>query len=1416
MKLGVVFVLLVVVTTAAALTKKNVAVVYSNSIASQSSDILSVLKADGHNVFVHQATNPQSESLYLRSIKNLGCRDAVIYVAENPSIGVDPTVVSVLTSYAQAGGFVLITGTNSIVNTQFYPLLGTTQTFPESPAATTNDVVSSSASVSVLTQGAGGNIAGQSPSCCGGGNALNSLLTDSGAISVLSCTACANPTGRSLWSLRAVGSGYVAFISAPNTNSYRIFNNNNVYKSALRNFVSNSGRNAGASPTCNIVPKKIFVVYDAGTNYEASPYSNIPAIVYTLRADGHTVLPMYNDHNIVLASYDLFKCADLVVYVSSDWDYNSFQTLDTLTSFARIGGNVVLTGYDMIAYSPSQFWTYLGGTDANDASSITPGQAGSVSTDPRAAFLTQGVADITGLPYSGLDDEDTLTLGAGSTAFSVISSTDCVDATPCALWTINPVGEGNVLFLSGDNSNHVDVYEDSPVHHAAIRNLAFNSETPTDDLECDFLAKNILIVAEGMNVPTPFVDVLAWDGHSISLRNNDDFSFLNNPANLNCKDLIIYVEEDDAHPSDTMFNNLNTFAAAGGTVVFTGYDAIASPYDPRLIAFLGGDDSYDVATTSFFRTAVTTASYADRLTTGIIDIRNYRTEEQSILDDDNLDHDFLIISGSSPAKPVVLALDYQDYDDTSLALWAIRPAGINNRGAIVWLSSSYDTRTDDYGTIANTPAYQGAIRNLAHNAFITGGSTTAVTFNGFNNNQFICGDLTFNAVVSSLAGCQEQIFFTTSNPAITIDSPVIKVPGTFPITITCTGTGPFVLTGTLASTGATVLTRNGFCKGELFLVNPVDSTIRGTDFNLTVGIYPPAAEQVEITVYVDNPLIIPGNERLTIPAGQTEAVMRFISPVGEVGPVNIEFASRKLFDYGPDDSNCKKGILVHHFSVLGTMVSSLDSVTVGDGLIHYGNLTLQPPAGADGVVVDVDYSQIGRGGPPSLHYTPGQSVRPFGILPDGVGNGNMVFSSQYYVTLNAPLNVIGTIFTDVNFDHINIAEPLVVTITLLPEASGPLTMTITTSSNLDAPVTLDFAAGESVKQITVSPLSLGSATITYQANGYVTEVDHFTINDVPLCPDGQILNGLGTACAVCPGSLLGFSCGVVGQCVVSLVNEAAARCICPSGFEGPYCQFILGYTDGGVASSVLDEIGGTFTYPGSVLPGTTSSTFFLPPGLIPVVDFPEGESGDAHFFLEAYNPSSRFEGAVDPVGTAPKIAGYTVTPFETGYAMTVSAADNSPVNFTASQPIVASFAFDEEELSLSDFYTAKLFYWNRRTHQWIPAENTCPVSKRRETRDSATLTLSDTVCAYGQFQIFLVAPVPASSIATPPPAQDGPISPDQLPPAPATTGVTGLAPPLPPQPNFNFGPDNGASSLSASWSLMAILAAVLSIWVARF
>ncbi len=112
-------------------------------------------------------------------------------------------------------------------------------------------------------------------------------------------------------------------------------------------------------------------------------------------------------------------------------------------------------------------------------------------------------------------------------------------------------------------------------------------------------AANVLFVSDS-GADMGIVTTLMMDGHTVTTR-SPDFSGGMNPSlrvDLSDYDAVFWSASGggfgDNHTDAAAFANLMMYVRDGGRVFVTGYDSIASPTDPMLIAFVGGTGAIDV------------------------------------------------------------------------------------------------------------------------------------------------------------------------------------------------------------------------------------------------------------------------------------------------------------------------------------------------------------------------------------------------------------------------------------------------------------------------------------------------------------------------------------------------------------------------------------------------------------------------------------------------------------------------------------------------------------------------------------------------------------------------------------------------------------------------------------------------------
>lgn len=134
-------------------------------------------------------------------------------------------------------------------------------------------------------------------------------------------------------------------------------------------------------------------------------------------------------------------------------------------------------------------------------------------------------------------------------------------------------------------------------------------------------AADVLLVADASS-DTNIADALTADGHSVTVVTGDFAA--GNAALLGLSpgdyDAVVWVANGsgpgEAHSNAAVFAALTDYVESGGRVFVTGYDSIASPSDPNLVAFIGGTSSSDGASTPG-----PVSMEENSLTTGVVDIR---------------------------------------------------------------------------------------------------------------------------------------------------------------------------------------------------------------------------------------------------------------------------------------------------------------------------------------------------------------------------------------------------------------------------------------------------------------------------------------------------------------------------------------------------------------------------------------------------------------------------------------------------------------------------------------------------------------------------------------------------------------------------------------------------------------------------
>lgn len=229
-------------------------------------------------------------------------------------------------------------------------------------------------------------------------------------------------------------------------------------------------------------------------------------------------------------------------------------------------------------------------------------------------------------------------------------------------------------------------------------------------------AARVLFVSDA-TADVDVASVLAADGHDVVRVTND---FATGNAALRDGELFAYAlvvwsasgsGYGDAHGDPAVFARLTAYVEGGGRVLVTGYDSVASPTDPLLIAFLGGTGSTDVPGPPGAVSMEVTS-----LTTGVVDLRGTVPVPTSG-DRDTLTGlmgDTLEIVGTSGGS--------------AGAQWTLRRVGL---GEIAYVSNGDSAGSSASWSIASSDgngAYNAALRNFAFaaNGGVFGGSSAHV------------------------------------------------------------------------------------------------------------------------------------------------------------------------------------------------------------------------------------------------------------------------------------------------------------------------------------------------------------------------------------------------------------------------------------------------------------------------------------------------------------------------------------------------------------------------------------------------------------------------------------------------------------------------------------------------------------------
>lgn len=683
-----------------------------------------------------------------------------------------------------------------------------------------------------------------------------------------------------------------------------------------------------------------------------------------------------------------------------------------------------------------------------------------------------------------------------------------------------------------------------------------------------------------------------------------------------------------------------------------------------------------------------------------------------------------------------------------------------------------------------------------------------VTVSPINIPQYICMEQFLQVYISS--NVSETLVITPTNNTVLVDS-INIIPfenQIYNFSLSCNGyDGAFSLTGSLLSTGEVVFVERSYCKGEMSLIDPIPSTIiRGNDFSLYIGVSPATTSVTDFLVFVDNTLIIPGAHHFTLAVGQSQGTINFISPKGQVGPVNITIQSRKVFDYGPIGPNCRLGTITLPITVMGTMSTNVPSLSPSQGVPITAILTISPPAGSGGVYVNTTYGGVGLGSPAVIYFAEGQSQANFSFIPSVFGAANIFFETDYYEDLTQSLNVVGSIFA--SFPRTIFSTTYVTSISILPSFSTPVTVFYSCSSTGSVSCTagsVNFAVGASTSFLDLQFSGTGKVTITFSATGF-NNLDVSVTIAANNCPPGQIPNDFNPsgACLVCPASSTGAVCGGNGACLESQTVAATAVCSCDPSYYGPFCQ-------SDAVTAVYQPQGG-------------SISSYYPFSQISLINY----SYPGNAFQNAVAPetlfiSSQTDASSTNLNTATTLPitknGYSAVSTGISFDVLAAASDNTALQYSSSSGTTLSIGFSYDTLS-QDFLRMQIYWANPATGAWVPAGQTC-ATLYPTTHNLDTYIVSTTVCETGQFAVFEVLALPVVVDSFVPELL--PLNSTQFDNQEATTGVGGVAPDPPAvQPTFPplivLSPPksqeyiNSSSTLGVS-ILMSIAALIAVLWM---
>ena len=431
-------------------------------------EIPTVLSNEGYSVTTvtndYISSNGLTTSLADATITNY---DAIFWSATGTGSGGlnhNAAMISNLEAYVSGGGYVFVTGYDSIAS-------------PDDP-------------VLCAFIGAASSTDGPFSGCClgqiTGANELTTGHTDiqglipSGASSdqdtatgLLPGTVGVVPNtdiaGGFVWTLRTLGSGRIAYVSAGSYSGLSEWVNTSTdgsgaYNRALLNFAAN------AAPP----PPSILFVSDSNTDDE------IPTV---LSNEGYSVTTVTNDYISSNGLTTSLADATITNYDAIFWSAtgtgsgglnHNAAMISNLEAYVSGGGYVFVTGYDSIA-SPDDpvLCAFIGAASSTDG----PFSGCCLGQITGANELTTGHTDIQGLIPSGASsDQDTAT-GLLPGTVGVVPNTDIAGGF---VWTLRTLGSGRIAYVSAGSysglSEWVNTSTDgSGAYNRALLNFAANA-----------------------------------------------------------------------------------------------------------------------------------------------------------------------------------------------------------------------------------------------------------------------------------------------------------------------------------------------------------------------------------------------------------------------------------------------------------------------------------------------------------------------------------------------------------------------------------------------------------------------------------------------------------------------------------------------------------------------------------------------------------------------------------------------------------------------------------------------------------------------------------------------------------------------------------------------------------------------------